>query len=162
MDKFWIDTEHGCVIRKRVYHWEPGKPRKFAIHNSDFREVKPGIWLPYKQVVDKYASIKSESSNIWDKVVSRLYYQLEEVLINEVPDKIFDIKPPVGTRIIDSVRDVQYTIYDESKEPFEDPIKQGIGVLKKHERRAMWRFIGVAVINICIIMLWLYFRYKAK
>ncbi|GHT18187.1 hypothetical protein FACS1894189_5700 [Planctomycetales bacterium] len=163
MDKFWIDTEHGYVVRKRVYHWEPGKPKKFAIHNSDFREVKPGIWLPYKQIVDKYASIKSEEPKIWDKIASRLYYQLEEVLINDVSDGIFDIKPPAGTRIVDNIRGIIYTIHDETKDPFEDPIKQGIAVLKARDRMAMWRFIGVVVINICIILfIWLHLRAKAR
>ncbi|GHT37140.1 hypothetical protein FACS189427_09740 [Planctomycetales bacterium] len=164
MDKFWVDTEHGYVVRKRIYHWEPDKPRKFAIHNSDFREVKPGLWLPYKQIVDKYASIVSESRDIWDKVASRLHYQLETIEFDsQVPDEIFNVSPPVGTYVMDELRGIEYTISDETKDPFEDPIRQGIGVLKVQERMAMWRFIGVVVINICVITyIWLHLRGKAR
>jgi hypothetical protein len=98
MDKFWIDTLHGFVIRKRIYHWGVGQPRMFCILNQEFKEVKPELWFPQKQIVEKYASIKSENKNLWDKIACRLHYQLETIAFDtDVSADLFNIVPEPGT-----------------------------------------------------------------
>jgi len=152
MDKFWVDSEHGYAIRKRIYHWGPGQARKFAIHNMDFREVKPGIWLPYRQIVDKYASIVSEQKDIWDKVASRLHYEVREILFDEeLPETCFEPDLKEGLHILDAVRNIRYTITDpNSAVPFEGSIDQGIKVNQYVKYRAFFIIVGSALIMIAV------------
>jgi hypothetical protein len=155
MDKMWIDREHGYVIRKRTYHWEPGQARKFTIHNKDFREIKSGVWLPHQQIVDKYASIISENKNIWDKVASRLYYETKEIVFDNVPETVFDTNIPEGTQIVDSVRETIYRVSDPNTDPFAGPIAQGI----KANRFVMFRAICIIIGSVLILIaVWLKFR----
>jgi hypothetical protein len=157
MDKIWIDCEHGYIVRKRIYHWGPGQPKKFAIHNKDFREVKQGIWLPSQQIVDKYTSIISEDKKIWDKVASRLYYETKEIVIDHVPENIFDVKPEEGLQIVDSVRDTIYRISDSNSDPFAGAIAQGI----KANRYVMFRAILIIIGSVLILIaVWLMFKKK--
>lgn len=121
MDKIWLDPARGYAVRKRVYHWGPGKPRKFGIVNTDFKEYSPSFCLPQKQVVDKYASIISENKSIWDKVTSKLYYELVEMKFDDIPDESFNVKPPPGLTIIDTVRNMKYTVVAEGAAPFDGP-----------------------------------------
>ncbi len=159
MDKFWVDSEHGYAIRKRIYHWGPNQARKFAIHNMDFREVKPGIWLPYRQIVDKYASIVSEKKDIWDKVASRLNYEVQEIIFDDIPEQYFDANVSDGLQILDAVRNTKYTISSsESADPFAGPIGQGI----KANRFVMIRSLIILCGSIVtLIAVWMKFRKKA-
>ena len=148
MDRLWIDVDHGYAVRKRIYHWGPGKPRKFAVLNQDWKEVTPGLWLPHKQIVDKYASIVSEDSKIWDQVTARMHYEVEEILIDNVPDSLFEVSLPVGTRVIDLVRGTQYTIYDPSTDPFAGPIE----LASRANRFVIFRAITIIIGSILIIV----------
>ena len=151
MDKIWVDAERGFAVRKRVYHWGPGQPRKFGIHNLDFKEVKPGLWLPEKQIIEKYASIKSENKNIWDQVTSRLYYQLDRVDFDEnVPDALFSITPSPGTYVMDMIRGVEYTVTDPNQDPFAGPIELARGVNRWIMFRAITIIIGSILIFIAV------------
>jgi len=155
MDKLWIDTKHGYAVRKRIYHWGPGKPRKFAILNQDWKEVSPGLWLPHKQIVDKYASIVSEDSKIWDQVTARMYYEVKEILIDDVPDSLFEVSLPVGTRVTDFVRDVQYTIWDPNTDPFAGPIELASG----SNRWIVFRALSIIAGSVMFFVgLWLILR----
>jgi len=148
MDKFWVDVEHGYAVRKRIYHWDKGKPKKFAILNQDWREVEPGLWLPYKQVIDKYASIISENSNIWDQVTARMYYEVNEMRINNVPDEVFDITLLVGLQVIDNARGTIYTVFDSDHDPFTGPIEFTRGA----NRFVVYRAIGIIIGSILILI----------
>jgi hypothetical protein len=155
MDKFWVDTEHGYAIRKRIYHWEPGKPKKYAIHNQDWKEVAPEIWLPHKQVVDKYASIVSEDSKIWNQVTARMYYETKEIRINNVSEDLFNVVLPVGTQVIDMARDTVYYITESGADPFAGPIDQGV----KANRWGVLRAITIIAGSIMIFTgFWLMLR----
>jgi hypothetical protein len=159
MDKFWIDIGHGYAARKRIYHWAPGTPRKFSILNQEWKEDVPGLWLPHKQIVDKYASIVAEDSKIWDEVTARMYYEVNEILINNVPDEVFEITLPVGTQVTDNARKTQYTIYDPDHDPFAGPIQQGL----KANRYVKYRAIGIIIGSILIfIAVWRLLRRMEK
>ena len=146
MDKLWIDTEHGHAVRKRVYHFGEGKPRKYAILNQEWKEVMPGLWLPHKQIVDKYVSILAEDSKIWDQVTARMYYEVEEILINTVPDELFDVSLPAGTHVLDITRGTQYTVWDPDTDPFAGPIEQSLKVNRYVMLRAITIIIGSVLI----------------
>jgi hypothetical protein len=155
MDKLWVDTEQGDAVRKRIYHVGVGKPRKFAIHNQDWKEVAPKLWLPHRQIVDKYVSIDVESPKIWDQVTARMYYEVNKILINTVPDELFDVELPVGTHVYDIARDTRYTVYDENTDPFAGPIEFGL----KANRWVKIRAICIIVGSIMIFMaFWLWLR----
>jgi hypothetical protein len=157
MDKVWVDSERGHAIRKRVYHWEPGKPRKFSILNQEWKEVAPRLWLPHKQIVDKYASIVSEDSKIWDQVTARMFYEVNEILINDVSDKLFSVDLPVGIEVLDSARGTIYTVTDPNSDPFAGPIGQGI----KPNRFVMFRAITIIIGSLMIfIAVWRMLRNK--
>lgn len=153
MDKMWVDEKCGFAVRKRIYHWGHGQPRKFGIHNLDLKEVKPGLWLPENQVVEKYASIKSEDKKIWDQVASRLYYQLDRIDFGEqVPDSLFSINPTPGTDVVDEIRGIEYTVTEEGTDPFAGPIALGI----KANRYVMFR--AICIITGSILMLFAVWR----
>lgn len=124
MDKAWLDPVRGYAVCRRIYHWGPGKPRKFEIINFGFKEYLPGLWLPQRQVVNKYASIISEDSSIWDKVACRLTYELREMTFGSIPDEAVDRKIPPGLLIVDRVRGLQYRVAAEGEDPLSGPIAQ--------------------------------------
>ena len=151
MDKIWVDAERGYAVRKRVYHWEPRQPRKFGIHNLDLKEVKPGLWLPENQIVEKYASIKSEDKKIWDQVACRLYYRLDRVEFgDQVSDDLFSIRPEVGTRVLDNIRNIEYTITAEGADPFAGAVGQGIQTNRFTKYRAIGIIVGSVMIFIAV------------
>jgi len=150
MDKMWIDVEHGFAVRKRIYHFGEGKPRKFAIRNQEWKEVAPDLWLPHKQTVDKYVSILPEDPKIWDQVTARMYYEVNEILINSVPDELFDVILPVGTHVVDIARDARYTIWDPNVDPFAGPIEQALKVNRHVKYRALGIIIGSIIIFIAV------------
>jgi len=160
MDKIWVDAECGFAVRKRIYHWGPGLPRKFGIYNRDLKEVKPGLWIPENQVVEKYASIKSEDKKIWDQVACRLYYQLDRVDFGEqVPDSLFSINPSPGTNVMDMIRGIEYTITEEGADPFAGPIAEGLKV----NRHVKYRAIGIMIGSILVLIaVWRLLRKKEE
>ena len=56
MDRIWVDPECGFVIRRRIYHWGPGKPLRCDVVQKDIREVRPGLWIAFQQIVENYAN----------------------------------------------------------------------------------------------------------
>jgi hypothetical protein len=166
-DKIWMDANTN-VIRKRITHWSEGGVLKHVILNHDFKEVKNGLFLPMKQDVMVYVGPDwGLPQSQWGKEHSHFVYQVNAIQfgsLDEEAKKFFSVPLPIGTSVYDVRENLEYRIYDESKDPFEDPIKQGIGVLQKRERMAMWRFIGIVILNVCIIIIfmWLYLRHKAR
>jgi hypothetical protein len=118
MDRFWVDTRRGFAIPRRIYNWGPGKPVRYELRHSDYREVKPGLWLPFTQIEDKYASIIAERKELWGQVAARSEYRLRAVEFNRLPEGFFFVKLPEGTRVIDMVRHSQYTVTTTNSDPF--------------------------------------------
>lgn len=123
VDRLHVDPSRGYAVVRRAYHWAPGKPMKVAIESRDFREVRPGLWLPFSQVVDVYASWRDEE-RLWGKVVAREVNRLISLEFDAVTDATFDVQLPPGTYVIDHVRDVQYRVGEDDRE--HDPFKGAI------------------------------------
>jgi hypothetical protein len=121
MDKFWVDVEHGFAVRRRIYHWGPGWPLKFAIVQGDFREVKPGLWMPFAQTVDEYAHISTTLQEWRSKVINRTVYKVTELQIGGVPDTRFEVRLPARTRVFDAIRDLRYCVVGDGHDPFYGP-----------------------------------------
>jgi hypothetical protein len=152
MDRFWVDPQRGFAIPRRIYCWAPGKPRRVEYHHSDYREVKPGLWLPFTQVEDVYTSpIADKDQSLWGKVASRCEYRLHSIEFDHVPDSLFEVKLPPGTRVIDTVRGFNYTVSDDS-DPFSGPIEEA----KKLQRRSLlyWLLLGGTVFAVGIFLIY--------
>lgn len=150
MDKLWLDPKLGFSVRRRIFHWGPGEPRKFEIHNGDFREVEAKLWLPFSQTIDKYASISSEGREIWGKVTSRLHYRVSELSIGDVPESAMDLPIPSGLLVVDQPRGIFYRVPAEGIDPFKGPNSAQWHTIVKKDGGMSVRYVLVAV-NIIII-----------
>jgi hypothetical protein len=141
---------------------------KYAHRNSDYREVKPGLWLPFSQSVDRYASIVAEKESLWGKVASTCDYRLIAVEFDKVPDSLFEVKLPPGTRVLDGARVFAYKVSgNQDTDPFTADIEEarkelGRSASGKNPARAAnrWRTLVLANAGVLVAAFlgWLYFR----
>ena len=125
MDKFWVSPERGFAVMRRISHWGLNEPLQVEVENQDFREVRPGYWLPYTQVEHIYAKVAAEKKEIWDKVTCINTYKLLEASFTEVPVSQFEVKLPPGTRVVDMARQFIYSVdTDQESDPFTAEIAQ--------------------------------------
>ncbi|QDU36696.1 hypothetical protein Mal4_09840 [Maioricimonas rarisocia] len=136
MDEILVDPALGFAIRRRSYHWGPGKPMRFHLEFKEFEEVQPGLWLPTTVYADMYASIVAEAESLWGKVTNKTTYRLNEAEFNSVPDELFALDLPEGTRVVDVPRGIKYTITAASADPFGAPIEGAKKLLAESETRS--------------------------
>jgi hypothetical protein len=89
-----------------------------------------------------------------------MYYEVEEILIDCVPDSLFEVSLPIGTRVIDSARDTIYTIYDSNTDPFAGPIELARGTNRWVMVRAICIIFGSIMIFIGVW--WMLSRMERK
>ena len=156
MDRFWIDPDRGFAVPRRVYNWGPGKPQKFEFRHRDYGEVKPGLWLPFTQIEDKYASIVAEREAIWGKVAARSEYRLRSIEFDSLPDNFFDTKLPPGTRVLDQVHQRQYAVSGDNDN---DPFPGSAEPERKLESRQIafggWIVCGAVCVLLTLVVIWL-------
>ena len=154
MDKLWLDPTRGYAVLRRIYHWNPGKPRKFEIHNHDFKELAAGLWLPFAQVVDKYASIAAEERSLWDKVTSRMHYQVKEAAVGSVAEEVFKIPIPEGLLVFDDARGIEYRVPAKDVDPFRGPdTEQWTALRERAMRGSRWRALIIAANLVVVVAL---------
>lgn len=154
MDRFMVDPERGFAVVHRLYHWGPGQPLKYEITNSDHREVKAGLWLPFRQTENRYASIIAEEKSLWGKVASRSEFVLHSVEFDNVPESLFDIELPPGTRVIDIVRDMKYTVPGRgSGDPFEPEVNAGREILNASGRGWWLLYLNIGIVLVLVVFL---------
>jgi hypothetical protein len=160
MDRFWVDPQRGFAIPRRIYSWEPGKPPRRGIWNKDYREVKPGLWLPFTQIEDRYASVNYEKEQLWGKVTARMEYRVRSLEFDNVPNSLFDVKLPPGTRVIDRVRKFKYTTSGNGDA---DPFDAAIAAARLARRQRLlwyWAIGGVVFLGLLILVYRLWGRRK--
>ncbi len=158
MDWFCVAVDRGFAVPRRRFCWGPGKPLRFEFRNSDYQEVKPGLWLPFRQVVDRYASIVAAKESLWGKAASRSEYRLKSLEIDDVPESLFDLELPAGTMVHDFVRDFNYVV---SGEDDSDPFAAAIKHARDARRRSLWRWLG-ALLTATVLLLLVAQRIWAK
>ncbi|QDU36700.1 hypothetical protein Mal4_09880 [Maioricimonas rarisocia] len=121
MDEILLDPELNFALRRRAVHWGPGEPMRYEVVCEDFDEAKPGLWLPQSIQVDTYASISAEDESLWGKVTNESTYQLHSAEFEDVPEDLFDLELPEGTRVVDVPRGVRYTVSAATASPFSAP-----------------------------------------
>jgi hypothetical protein len=164
MDRFWIDPARGFAVPRRQFCWAPGKPLNYEFLNQDYREVKAGLWLPFTQIENKYASIVAEKESLWGKVAARSEYRLHNIEFDSVPDSLFEVKLPAGTHVIDMVRDFQYAVSgNNDTDPFADEIEEArreISLMTTPtNRHRRWFLIVNLFIGAAAVAAWLYRRW---
>ena len=151
MDRFFVAPQLGFAIPRREYCFGLGKPLKIGFHHRDYREVRPGLWLPFSQTENRYCPL-SEPAALWGKVASESEYQLNAIEFDNVPDSLFDIKLPQGTVVYDRVRDFSYSVSDASQD---DPFNAAIAEARKRGSaftlRRLLLFVGGVVVILMIV-----------
>ncbi len=125
-DILFVDPDMNFSVRKRIVYNQDNGQIEYVATNKDFKEVCPGLWLPYKQMVDVYANTSVEPRSNWGKIASQRFFEIKEVKVGDIEDSLFEISPPVGTRVVDGIRSIHYTISDPGSDPFAGPIGQAI------------------------------------
>jgi hypothetical protein len=156
MDRFNVDPRRGFAIPWRRYHWGPGKPPQFELRNSEYREVKQGLWLPFKQVVIRYASMLAEKQSLWGKPASQTEYRVHAIEVDTLADEFFNVTLPPGTIVYDIPRQFNYTIAaDTNADPFAFPVMEGLRVLQRP------RFLLLALNIVVILAVLIFISYRA-
>lgn len=152
VDELWVDPERALIFLRRRYHWAPGQPLQDEVFASDFREVKPDVWLPFSLRVDHYASVAGDSKEKWNNVVARSTYRVHAIEFGRLPSDFFDIQLPVGTHVFDMVRDLNYTVTGNSDmEPFAIPLKEGRAQLRRTS--GFWIVLNFLLVVTCLLLI---------
>lgn len=160
MDRFWVDPKRGFAVPRRIYHWGPGKPLEAELRHRDYREVKPGLWLPFSSTRYGYASLSSTDQALWGKLMFQLNYIVHSIEFDHLPEDFFEIKLPPGTRVNDCVRGIQYKVSDNT-----DPFYAAIAEAKKLQRRSVYYwllFVGAVVTLVIFLIYWMRKRIKLR
>jgi hypothetical protein len=154
MDRFWVDPRRGYAVPRRAYCFAPGKPLMFEFRHSDYREVKPGLWLPFVQTEDRYAD-EAEKQVLWGKVAARSEYHVHVAQFDGVSDDTFDAKLLAGTKVFDWVRGFQYNV---SPDADADPFSEAIAAAKKHKMwsQMSWLALGVGSVLALLVVFFVY------
>lgn len=87
-DKVWIDAGYGFAVRRRRWRAEAsgGEPEKLYLYESrDFREERPGVWLPWRTHITVSVPPESGSPSFEPAMISQLLVGSLEV--NGVEDR---------------------------------------------------------------------------
>ena len=148
-DILWVDPNHHWVIRQRTT-FNDDKHKKFTVRYQEYREIESGVWFPFKLSVDVYADTIVEPRTNWGKIAKRRFYETQEVKTSQLPESLFSVTPPPGTRVIDHIRKETYTIWDPNVDPFAGPIEQALKVNRHVKYRALGIIIGSILIFIAV------------
>ncbi|MDR1480601.1 MAG: hypothetical protein LBJ00_16855 [Planctomycetaceae bacterium] len=153
MDKMWVDVAHGFAVRKRIVHFSPGGHIRQVVFNKDYRQIKPGVWLPYSQVVEEFADPEYKPRSLWGQPIRRVYYVVEKIDMDYTSvSNFFSITVPAGTYVIDSVRKMDFIVSNNDTDPFAEPI----GLATSSLAFRMYRAIIIIVLNVVLLFLiWL-------
>jgi hypothetical protein len=149
MDRVCVDPANGYAVRQRIIHWAPGKPIRCEIMNGDFREVKPGLKMPFLQRVIEFTNIHFAKESTWGKISETLNYQVDEFKFDAVSDEVFNIRVPAGTKVSDSIHEILYTVPDDNS----DPLSQALSTGRLHLPRDTFRLWRNILCSLFIIVL---------
>ena len=97
----WLSPQMGfqAVKIEALNGWR-GKTH-YVCSASDFREISPGIWFPYR--IERYSSRRSRSSLI----------EIDEIAINEKASVVSRLEFPPGTHVEDEIAGIDYRVRGE-------------------------------------------------
>jgi hypothetical protein len=112
-DTIWIDTEHGCCMRRRVWFQMSNLKRppvlSYIYVNKEFQDDSNGIWLPHLCYRLDFAGT-SEPANTQGRLTEVHTVASHTVHVNTIPDELFELKFPPGTTVQDLVKNKSYIV----------------------------------------------------
>lgn len=112
VDRIEVDrTRDNCMV-SRTYTWGDGLPLRAKCTYDDYREVKPGLWLPFRVTEVAYGDIEADKSG-YNKPDLAKCYRVDDINFDPVDPDIFQINIPSDTRVIDGIREFQYSTASE-------------------------------------------------
>jgi hypothetical protein len=103
----WVDP--GCnFLARKIEYWTPPDEKTFHCGTEvlSFAEVAPGIFFPRN--TEGWAYIRDPKNNK-ERLLYRKKVRFESVVVNQrIEPKIFDIKIPAGTMVVDVRKGVGY------------------------------------------------------
>ena len=153
-DVIWLDSKLAGVIRKRVIYNASSDTIKSVFYNSEVKEVKKGLFLPYKQEALHYVYPEMGlSPSETGKELSHFIYQVNALEIGSVGpegEKFFNVQLPVGASVYDVDKDVDYRISDPDSDPFAGPIAQGLLIRQHYIIRSVGIICGFLLVFLAV------------
>lgn len=100
-DIFWLDPALNYGVRKREIFDPASKVLQERRQNLDFREVAPGVWLPMLCRRDLCGPPRTPEP-YRGKPLLRHKYTVKALVVNDVPDSLFQLKAPPGWMVADA------------------------------------------------------------
>lgn len=108
----WLDTTRGFVVKQQDSRLSGPDVTKKRLYNEKFVEIAPGEWLPQTSRLQFFGMQASESP---PKLLTENIYEFQNISVNkDIPDDVFDLQFPEGTRVSDKAAGIEYTIGEES------------------------------------------------
>ena len=103
LDRLWLAKRMGWAIVRREWCWSVGGPLKRRVIGGDFREVSPGVWIPYEATMEIYGHPATRPNQ-------RVGLLRVAVLDAEadVPEDWFEPHFPKGTMVLESETGARY------------------------------------------------------
>ena len=106
VDKIWIDTNHGYLIRKRIlkrpiYRTAPGQLAWVRNTNAKLDQVAEGIWLPRKMISEEFTEAPPGDTELWEPRRTQTVTARSIEVGGPLPDEQYLIAFPAGT-IVDT------------------------------------------------------------
>jgi hypothetical protein len=99
--KVWLDPTLGYALRLREVRDGASGVLSWRVHNSDFAEVLPGLWLP-KVCRREVCGPPLASAPYAGKPLLRYTYTVTRLTVNDVPDALFTLDIEPGLRVMDA------------------------------------------------------------
>jgi hypothetical protein len=120
-DIIWVDCSRGYLVVRRIYYQSPASPLLEGEHFG-LREIKPGVWLPSKEVTTIY-NRDTDPKAFAGKVKLVETNSLLDCRFDNVPDSLFDVPRISQGKVTDYVRGITYVKYPPEIDPFEEAIR---------------------------------------
>lgn len=132
--KVWLDPKRGFAVLQ-IINYNPNDVSKpwWIVRNSQWKDCGNGVWLPAKTVLTTCLAMGSPKER-WGVPAREDVYTASVMQVNEdLPDELFSVKFPPGTRVTDMVLNTSYVegkeeekIKDVVNEIFDEPIEPDV------------------------------------
>jgi hypothetical protein len=148
-DIMWIDRRHGGICRRRIEYF-PSGGIAVEYKNEQLRHYLEGLWLPQHQEVIRY-----NGDDAPDRMRGKIRYieknDLLRIQFGNVPDALFNIKPPYPGFVNDHVRGVTYKTQPRNAEAGDVLAKAALEARTISGSRPIGRTSLAIVANVCVI-----------
>ena len=161
-DTFWIDARHGFCLRRRVWFRkmdmdDPGCVM-YVYMPTHFEEIDKGIWLPRLCFRMDYAT-QEDPEEWWGTLKGVLKVTVSELRANDVPDSLFRLEFPPGTRVHDLIAKKVY-IVPGGKELLDRALQEALpivdGKVQPRRRRSLESLTRVLALSaVILVVAWL-------